>query len=740
MHSRLRTVAKTIQYEWKIQVRQRATWMMACLFFLIGWFSVDHAQLPMLSAIAIAKGTAEGLGLFGSLFVVILGATGLLREFNPDYDLLWERSFSTYDYVIGKYIGVCAVVGTSLLPIGVWVGYWEGVHHGLQGLVVQAVVWMALLFPTLVIAVTVTSWVGVVFRHPIWTALVLVLTIGSILALQVDVTHIAGFPFGVYASPLVGFGPDTRLVRLHQSVFLIFSLICLLSGYVLVRVKPFRLEPRVDLFSWWGVGLSFFGLVILLVSVVQQFIMERNALLRNPQETVLNQETGSICSILHSYQLELSIDFDDAQLEGKAKILLRPMARTVRLPMDLNQGLHISKTTTSPPDLEIELGGNQLVLDVPQELVQQKVALALEYSGNIWASRRLYDRQFRSPEESLAPYWPGGYIDHKTAFLVRDGNWHPFPWCVPEQLIIEGKGTLTSLVHTAEKLESSSGHVKLTWSRKPPLPLIALSRNYRTMEIGKTKVLVAPSHLSDQQWKEILAPYPVLMNLIQEHLHEESSSSLQSHYTIAQVPLLRYGRYDPVSGIVLLKEFSPLDYFVPERYVSSEGPLRSQESLYQRWVAERMMRMWWCRDSLCPELQVSSSGYSIGHQLLARPDGSNDAEYHGRTILDALLSYAALRLAVPLVGDEFVTAEMSARQNTLQDETAWTEYLLPLISSPETNRWVLRLHKLWAEIGPESFWRLVRETHRHYGRQSLSAKDFSDFVEATTGRALPSSD
>jgi len=738
MDRHLRTAMVVTQYEWKLQVRQRATWMMACLFFLIGWFSVDHAQLPMLSAIAIAESTAQGLGVFGSLFVVIFGATGLLREFGSTYDLLWGRSFSMWGYTIGKCIGTCVVIGTLLLPVGLWVGYWEVISHGVQGLAVQAVVWIVLLIPVLTLAVAVTWWIGVVFRHSVWTALVLVLVIGAILALQMDITHIVGFPIGAYVSPLIDFGPDTRLVKLHQNAFLVVSFLGLLAGYVLFRAKPLRLEPRIDLVSQWTSALLLFGLLTLLGLIVRQFRIERNLLLQDPRRTgSIDQGMESPCATLRSYRLALSIDLDNVHMEGAAEVLLKPTARVVQFPIELNQGLHISKIATNPSNLKTELVDNQLVLKIPQDFVQREVALVLEYAGNIRISRRLYDRQFRSPVESLAPFWPGGYLDRKTVFLVRDGNWHPFPWCAPNRLFVEVEGSSGNLIHTAGKIESSPDRFKLTWFQNPPLPLIALSRNYRMMNIDNAKVLVAPMHLSTRQWKEILTPYPVLMKSIQEYLLEETPPP-QGHYKIVQVPLLKYGRYDPGLGVLFLKEFSPLDFLVPRHYVSSAGPLHSQELLYRRWVAERMMRTWWCRESICPKLQVTSSrGYEIGHLLLAQPQSLGEAEHAGLETLDALLSYAALRLGASLVGDEFITAEMSARNDALQDEMMWTEFLLPLIYSPETNRLMLRLHKLWEMVGPGPFWHMVRETHRIYGDQPVSAKEFSDFVKKTTGQALP---
>lgn len=165
MKQHLLALAITASSEWKIQIRQRSFWVLAGLFFLIGWTTFNPTSQSLTPAIEIAKNTAQGLGLFGCVFVAIIGATGFLREFQPGYEFLWGRSFSSIDYIAGKYLGICAAVGTALLPVGLWIAYHTVKLHGFLSIQLLFAVWAAILAITLAFILAITLLTGLIFRR-----------------------------------------------------------------------------------------------------------------------------------------------------------------------------------------------------------------------------------------------------------------------------------------------------------------------------------------------------------------------------------------------------------------------------------------------------------------------------------------------------------------------------------------------------------------------------------------------
>jgi len=724
----LRTLFNTAYYEWKIQIRQRSTWVVAGLFFLVAWWSFDYAKLPISSAIRLALGTAQGLGLFGGLFIAIIGTSGFLREFKPEYDVLWIRSFSTHAYILGKFLGICLVVATALLPVGLWVAGLMVNLHGIQSILYQIKEWAVILAPTLVFILAITFLVGFLFRRPLWTSLIMVLFTVGILAMNLDITHLLGFaPYGVYVSPLIGYGLDSRLVTLHQVFYLELSVLSLLIVLLMAHLQAPRQEKKIS--PVWKLTLSALAVGMLLASIhtASNFQIESKQLSENPPANPLEAETMD-CSFLRSYQIQLELNQKTESLNGEVVFHMQSDATSMQIPLRLNSGLIISKTETTPPGIEAEVVGNALMLTFPEELIGQDISLTMAYSGNIRTPRYAYDNLFRSQELSVAPFLPGGYMDGETAFLVRAGNWHPFSWCAPDQLNIAWRGAPASgIVQTADRVESSPDRVTLIWDHQPPLPLLAASQNYEKVQSAESTFFVAPDHISDREFETVYKPYPSLLKQISSLLEEEKQPSSQP-YQIAVVPFIVYDSYDPSSRVYLIPETRQITkILIEDNNKQPQTTLDTPQLLYQRWVATDVLRAWWCSSDPCLQLQADSSF----------PGQSWISGWEDQPVLDALISYASLRLAEPLVSEEFIDEEIAARQQALADTTFWTGLNLPFVLPSETNNLVVRLHGLWEQTGPEPFWQLVREYHQQFGNTSLSEEDFARFVVEVTGTELP---
>lgn len=729
------TLLQAAYNEWKIQIRLRTTWMLAGLFFLVGWYSVDRALLPLLPAVSIARSTAQGLGLFGSLFVAILGAAGFLREFQPSYGFLWGRAFSVFVYVLGKYLGMCAAAGASLLPAGLWAAYLLVTLHGYQGILVLAQVWGLILAPTLLFVLAATLLVAFVLRSWLWTSLIMVGALGAGLALNLDVTHWTAFaPFSIYASPLIGYGPDGRLLLLHRLFYLGLTALILLFGLSLARAAAPRREQKPPPASRlvWGVCVS--GALALTFFSIALFQEESQAISTPPPADPLVGHPAD-CAFIDAYQVEVVLNHQSTRVDGKVSLQLRSTTNFLAVPLDLNSGLLVTRVEAEPAGTRVEVDQGVLALSSPAEFGEQAVSVVLEYTGRLRAQRYEYDRIFRTPELRIAPFHPGGYLDRTTAFLTRDGNWRPFPGCAPDRLAVAVVGAPEHMIHTADRRETSADRVTLIWEQRPPLPLFAASRLYRRLQVEGAAVLIAPRHLPEGQLEAVLFPYAALLSQMETYLAEEKQPGAAG-VQIAVTPLLKYSSYDPSSGVFFLPEALEDAPLLLKNPASFQDPLYVPDLLYRRWAAEQVLRAWWRHSETCSLLQAygASASYLLAFTL---PGSSEASAAESQTVLNALITYAALQLAEPLLGQEFVAEEIRARQRMLEDQVLWINTSLPLDHSPEINRLVVRLHRLWEATGPGPFWRLAREYRRQYGTVSLPEDQFTQFVEQVTGVNLP---
>ncbi len=722
------TLIKTAYIEWSIQVRQLSTWMLAGLLFLVGWLSVDRESLPLLSAASIARSTAEGLGGFGGLFAVVLAASGFSREFRISNDFFWSRTFSVNSYIVGKFLGIWMVISTALIPVGLWVAAVEIGQYGSQGIVIQAQLWTFILAPTFLSIFSVTLLIGLVIRRSLWVSLLMVLITGGVLAASLDITHLLSVaPYNIYVSPLIGYGPDSRLLESHRAFYFFVSVFNLLLGLLTVSFTAPRLEgkkaQRCNRIAWGALSI---GVLAVIFYVGINFQHESDAISVEPNPA--SYQRGWLlqdCSNFRSYRVELSIDYQTGHVEGEAYIELNQVPSS-RLPFDLNDGLQITNATTSPRDITVKVDENTLLFG----MAEQSTSVTLEYVGALQIPRYLYDRLFRPEIElTIEPYfWPGGYVHGKALFLTRDGNWHPFPGCPLDALkvVLKGMPLYSPIAHTADVVVYSSGRSILAWERRPPLALFSTSPYYQETQLGEGVLLTAPASISSDEIERVFAPYFVLMQQIDVYLQQEGTSN--SRIQVVMIPLIGYGKYDPSSGILFLPE---TDY-LPMRYQGlsfTDRKIDSPDLLYKRWVAERMVRLWWCSDDICTVPQVASYGSS---RWLSNANEDN------RTVLNALLFYTALRLSEPLVGQEFVTEEMALHYRVASGEMLVERLGLPWAFYPtEINRLIVVLDKVWEEAGAQSFWRLIREYHRLYGDISISVEEFGHFVKQMTGITLP---
>ena len=238
---------------------------------------------------------------------------------------------------------------------------------------------------------------------------------------------------------------------------------------------------------------------------------------------------------------------------------------------------------------------------------------------------------------------------------------------------------------------------------------------------------MAPNSIPEDQINTVYSPYSVLLSEIIAHLEEKDAGNKRMDQ-IAIVPLISYDSYDSSSGVYFLPEKRRLDdRFLLELSANSQKLISNPELLYPRWVAEQMIRAWWCSSIACPQVQAN-----VFDTWYYEKDWVEN-----QAVLNALLTYSSLRLSEPLTGQDFVDEEIASRQSMVNDPMRYMERAmfieLPMIDSLTVDSLIIRLDTLWQQVGPAEFWQLVRDYRSTYGISSPSEDEFSRFVEQVTG-------
>jgi hypothetical protein len=515
------------------------------------------------------------------------------------------------------------------------------------------------------------------------------------------------------------------MILLNRIFYLALSALLLLMGLLIVRISSPRREQKLSYIQIAIFTLLAAGLLAGLIHTATIFKKESHFAFEEPPADPFANETID-CALLNSFNLDVLLDQDSKQVSGRAIIELPITDTLLQLTLGLNSGLQVLQVEATPTETKVELLGNGLMLNFPIESVGTTATLTINYSGDIRIPRYLYDNLFRTEKLAIGPFPPGGYLDKSTVFLERDGNWRPFPICVPETLKVELVGDFGPMLHTGDSIESSDGQTTLIWTEPPPQALLAASQNYQSSQIDTVTFFMAPNSIPEDQINTVYSPYSVLLSEIIAHLEEKDAGNKRMDQ-IAIVPLISYDSYDSSSGVYFLPEKRRLDdRFLLELSANSQKLISNPELLYPRWVAEQMIRAWWCSSIACPQVQAN-----VFDTWYYEKDWVEN-----QAVLNALLTYSSLQLSEPLTGQDFIDEEITERESMVNDPKYIERAMfikLPMIDSLTVDSLIIRLDALWQQVGPAEFWQLVRDYRNTYGISSPSEDEFSRFVEQVTG-------
>lgn len=700
------TFLRAIKFEWKIQCSQRSNWLLALAFMSIFWLGFRLQELTIRSSIGFSVSTAQGLGLFGSLFVAVISVHNLLRETHRGFDHFWSRSQPAISYTWIKFFGSILTVFTFLTPTLLCFLALLLFNFGFGALLPGLKVWLILIGPTFLFILSFSLLVSLLIRTNVIATVVLALVVAGDLVQNFDVTSLLAFaPYDIYTSAAIGFGPDNSFVLLNRALYLSLTLlICILSSIVSRYRLPviankknpastvFKIFMVVSLVasSWW-------------IAVRYLHLSEIANIPANPTEHILQRKE---CALFESYKIELVLNETGRISSGIALLKLYPANSQITVPVTLNHGLEMTETQF--------VSNNMLIVKPESTLADNGHEIKIQYQGKMIIPRFAYTTFYQEQDVAALGFEAGFYADSNYAFILDKGTWHPFSECSPDSITITIPNSYSFIYSSADTTKKNMGTSLSIWSSPTPGVLL-LAGNY-------------PQTIKDEAWNILLpnrflpeTTQLLLLDIYQSaivHLAKHVSEPENAHKQIIVIPLLRHTyQQDALTTIFIPERLSLLR----ELIVTGNDfiVLRNNNDLVSS-VALDVITSWWCEEGCCPEL----SNYMLAKHT---QNGERQEDY----LVYSLLYYTSLQLSNEMDNQIIVGEIVSLYETALDDPLRRVK--LPLRLPPESIRILSQLNTLWDQTSPQDFWQLMEECRKQSESEPIQMDEFAKLVNIITG-------
>jgi hypothetical protein len=422
--------------------RRRAYWTVQGLLFVI---PVLFAVLTFLATTGSPLGAGAyvpglfTLGLYYLLLPILVGPA-ILTDLGKVGEILWSTPLDGLVYFAGLFSGLwVALLPGSLLQLGGWFLadlFWSNFLSEWTWLLSLAIYLLAntlglslafllamLLRRTLPLLLTWSAlWIWIYFSVVFSEALAESFNPLSKTAYSNIFFH------NLILSPSLGLGLVRDQVTGMFVWFLGLSLVLLSLALLLApRVDP-RRYTRLSWFAPLMVGLS-------LLAALGGYLLNQNAVAAHAIISSPRDVQFDVWEVLSQRTL-VDVDAGSGLISGSTALLLSP-----RLALDqpdivlrLNSGLALmSAKDESGQELSFQRLGDSLVIRLA-EIPRSPVGLNLTWQGHLQIPYTAYDQRWKFPD---APYPYAfthmplplkAFIQPVAGYLLRDGDWMPWPW------------------------------------------------------------------------------------------------------------------------------------------------------------------------------------------------------------------------------------------------------------------------------------------------------------------------
>lgn len=522
------TILAISKTEWRMQVRSRSFWLVissAIALSLADALTWDRfpSATPLAQSVDLSSDLLTRVVVW--MLVFVCAPIFFRDEASGAGELLWATPVPAAQYVTGKFLAALAL-GLSLF-LGVETSAWVTVQIGLDVPFYASLPWhlavrLALLLPTLFLVVSVNLFLAVLVGR-----VRLFLLAGSLLwlgwtgfLLPSSMLRPDNFiPVGVFYSSVLGLGPDGALVVANRVLWSGAALVL----FVLVIALYARRERRVRLHphSAWKLGLIGVAGLVLTVGGWARLEHVADCLQPDPLPARLLQVDSTSGYLAQSYAggkstpvanpplpdwsavqvltvtVDVSLTPDDGYIQGETTFSLHYEGKKTleKVPLLLNSGLGVEYVLECETQKQVAFtcDGLELALQPPVPLE----------SGSTWSIKIFYKGRPKTPrvayrdlDACLGRVAPAkSYLGPDAVFLMRDGDWYPWPLSLSARREATGRLTVhlppgRQTFHTGRELTDG----ELVWSGYWPAPLVA---SYPANKLYRLDVAGGQAYLAD---------------------------------------------------------------------------------------------------------------------------------------------------------------------------------------------------------------------------------------------------
>ncbi len=689
----MRIFLKIIWYEWKIQCSQRSNWLLCCFYLAIFWLNFSIHELPIHTVVDFSTKTAQGLGLFGSLFTAVISVYHFRREVQPGFAYFWGRLLSSTYYPWVKLTASILVQFTALLPTLACFSGLLWLTFGAEAAPIGLSIFMWLITPTIFFTLSISFLISILVRKSIHALFILITGFISYFSLQLDISQPLSFaPYSIYTSALIGFGPDASFVFLNRILYLCLGLlVCLMGSFLANVLLPVCYRFK---FSRLNVSLIIFSFALAIGSILMAIQYQEISHLANSlPDPLRHAQQRVVCQDIETYTAEITLDATGRISAGNAIIRFNNKQARDSIPLTLNAGLK----RMEPQYIE----NGQLISDKKSGYSSAQ-EMQIQYSGRMIIPRYSYSYYHQEPSIKALGLEPGFFANANFALILGKGTWHPISECAPNSIMITIPNSFPVVYTSADTITSGIDSSIYTWEHREDGVLL-VAGNYSQYKENNGWMVFLPDQLMSTDKEE------KLVNLYSSVLDVGSSFLSIAPFNqgkIVMVPLIQQSYWQTTDQSI----------FIPERLVFASKLLgTSNENLIEQslnittLVAQDVLIAWWCEDRNCPDLYgtliAGQSEYSIN------PENYSSAPF---------LFYSALRLSREMGQQIDMDAVLrffsDAAGNPLQ------MVMLPIILPEESIELVPRIGRIGEDLCYHEFGRLLSES------RELSRKDTISFI------------
>lgn len=432
------------------------------------------------------------LNLVQAVVASFLASDFLKRDRKLDStDVVYSRSMSNGDYIIGKTIGILLAFGGLNAAVLVIALVFNGVFSGVP-VALRTYLFYPLLIsvPTLVYILGVSFILMAIIRSQAITLIVQLGYIGTALIYLGPQVHLIydymAFHFPMLYSGFVGFG-DTAEILLHRGMYLFLGIACILATVGLLR----RLPQSRGMMRLSRVLAVVFAAAAVTLGGLYLGRLGNAAELREGMRSLDDRLAGE--PRISMKRCHLEVDHDGSEIRCTARITVR---NETDRPIEhyrfiLNPELTVTSAGTDGGELAFERELHIVRITPPGPLPPGEIdSLVLSYRGGIDDEACYLDVDDDDREElyHIAPYSVdkrAGFITPGYVLLTPETMWHPTP-CIPFSpdrpirhdveftifsLDVTTGGALTALSQGAV---TSPGGGRFVFSPETPLPGLTL--------------------------------------------------------------------------------------------------------------------------------------------------------------------------------------------------------------------------------------------------------------------------